>query len=278
MLYSNNVDRNPYLKKFWEWFPELIKTLKVLRITGGEPLLSDDTFKVIDFLNSNPAIELELMINTNLSIPTKVYELFLKNINQLLLGKKIKAFSLYTSLDSVSDQAEYIRAGLNYSLFLENLKKYCSQFPQSDCVIMCTYSILSIPKFHLLLEEILKLKKQYSNIILDISYLKDPEYLSPKILNNELLITMEKDLRFLIKNHSNSLEKPGFSSYEISKYKRILVWVKNQLPKTHEKELSDFYVFNNEFSKRKSSSFCVLFPELRGLYNLGKKYHFKNSM
>ena len=52
--YSDNPDKNPYLKAFWQWFPDLIKDLEVFRITGGEPLLSENTFKVFDYLEAHP--------------------------------------------------------------------------------------------------------------------------------------------------------------------------------------------------------------------------------
>ena len=41
-------EENPYVDAFWEWFPNVFKDLKVFRITGGEPLMSKDTWKLID--------------------------------------------------------------------------------------------------------------------------------------------------------------------------------------------------------------------------------------
>ena len=29
-------DNNPYIKAWWDWWPEVSKTLNILRITGGE--------------------------------------------------------------------------------------------------------------------------------------------------------------------------------------------------------------------------------------------------
>ncbi|NUN07333.1 MAG: twitch domain-containing radical SAM protein [Bdellovibrio sp.] len=44
---------NPYVESFWQWWPELYPTLKVFRITGGEPLLSPNTFKS-ECISNNP--------------------------------------------------------------------------------------------------------------------------------------------------------------------------------------------------------------------------------
>ena len=43
-------DHNPYVEAFWEWWPDLYKDLHTFRITGGEPLLSKDTFKVLEYI------------------------------------------------------------------------------------------------------------------------------------------------------------------------------------------------------------------------------------
>ena len=58
-------DENPYIDAFWKWFPEAVEHMVVFRITGGEPLLSNHTSKVLDYLIENPKPNLEFAINTN---------------------------------------------------------------------------------------------------------------------------------------------------------------------------------------------------------------------
>src|SRR5690606_31275430 len=62
-------ENNPYVEAFWKWWPELKKSLRTFRITGGEPLLSPNTFKVLSKLKDDPAPNLELSINSNLGVP-----------------------------------------------------------------------------------------------------------------------------------------------------------------------------------------------------------------
>ena len=45
---------NPYIEAFWKWFPMIYRDLKVFRMTGGEPLMDSNTFKVFDYVNENP--------------------------------------------------------------------------------------------------------------------------------------------------------------------------------------------------------------------------------
>lgn len=273
--YSDNPDKNPYLKAFWQWFPDLIKDLEVFRITGGEPLLSENTFKVFDYLEAHPQPKLVLSINSNLSLPEHLIEKLFKKVENLLTKNAIAQFELYASIDTVGEQASFIRSGLCYQTFIQNIEKFCKKFPQSKCILMCTYNILSIPKFHLLLEELIRLKKDYKDIVLDISYLKDPSYLSPKIINKPLLEKVNKDLVFMQKNHEY------FSDYEIGKFKRIYYWIKHAQDHTaykYKPEMIDFYIFIKEFSKRKKKDFQQIFPELAGFYNLTHKLFIEFQM
>ena len=56
-------DDNPYIKAWWEWWPELSKTLNILRITGGEPLMHKSTWNLFDRLREEPRPNLELNLN-----------------------------------------------------------------------------------------------------------------------------------------------------------------------------------------------------------------------
>lgn len=45
-------EENPYVEAFWKWWPDMYHSLDTFRITGGEPLLSKDTWKVLDYIIS----------------------------------------------------------------------------------------------------------------------------------------------------------------------------------------------------------------------------------
>mgnify|MGYP000250574293 FL=1 len=42
-----NEEQNPVLGAFWRWWPRLSKSLQELRVTGGEPLLSQQFWKFL---------------------------------------------------------------------------------------------------------------------------------------------------------------------------------------------------------------------------------------
>jgi hypothetical protein len=67
-------EQNPYVEAFWKWWPDLYPDLHTFRMTGGEPLMSKDVWKVLEYIRDNPHINpnLSLSINTNLGVPDKL--------------------------------------------------------------------------------------------------------------------------------------------------------------------------------------------------------------
>ena len=77
-------DDNPYVTAFWKWWPEMYKTLRVFRMTGGEPLMDKNTFQVLDYVYENPNKDLELSITTNMCpINNALFEKFLSSVKKL---------------------------------------------------------------------------------------------------------------------------------------------------------------------------------------------------
>ena len=89
-------DPNPYVDAFWEWWPELYRDLDTFRITGGEPLLSKDTWGVLDYIieQENPNRELHLAINSNLGVPDNLIDRFIEKINRIEDQQRVKDFDI----------------------------------------------------------------------------------------------------------------------------------------------------------------------------------------
>ena len=66
-------ETNPYVEAFFKWWEsDLHKTLDELRITGGEPLMSEHTWRLIDWFLENPKrSKTRLAINSNLNVDQK---------------------------------------------------------------------------------------------------------------------------------------------------------------------------------------------------------------
>ncbi len=271
---------NPYVAAFWKWWPELHRSLKVFRITGGEPLLSKDTFRILDYLLIHPSPDLELAINTNLCVPKKLIASFIQKLELLLTAKKIKQGLVFTSIDTWGKQAEYIRHGLNQEEYWENIENVLTSLRDVTLVFMCTYNALSVSKFSRLLEKVLLLKKKYgldgnrdsSRVILDISFLKNPIFQSVKVLSDDYVDLTLSSLNFMKANRSDDELPHGYSDYEIEKLNRIYQWMRRpeSLKWTHIQR-ADFFRFFEEHDRRRKTNFLETFPEMTEFWELCKK-------
>jgi organic radical activating enzyme len=262
-------DYNPYINAFWKWWPDLKNDLQVLRITGGEPLINHNTYKMLDMLNDNPSPHLTIHINSNMGMATKFIRRLTTKINKLLAGNKIKAFELFTSVESWGEKAEYIRSGLDCKLWETNIKLYLNSVKNSELHLMCTYHNLCVRNsFKLLLYKILEWRLEFSDrITFDTPYIKEPPWFLLNTLPESYLHDQKDILKFMMAN------KKGFNEVEYEKMKRVTgVMVEN--PFTIEQVTNgrkDFYKFVTEHDKRRNKNFLKTFPEYKDFYELCKQ-------
>lgn len=258
-LSYKNSEFNPYIDAFWKWFPEAYKHLKVYRITGGEPLMSKETLKSIDWFIANPNPDLEFNINSNLGVPEKLWRQFIDKIKVMVSSKCVKKFTLFTSVDGWGKRAEYARPGLDFEVFKTRYEELLN-IGGVRAVIMSTFNIFSITSFKELLEWQLSLKLKYNadhtfasmeqdlNINLggnvphadrkkmcdnhyalvgiDIPYLRSPEFLDAHYADKDLIQQyLIPAMDFISKNASNSVwgMHQGFEPHEVEKLKRIVM-------------------------------------------------------
>jgi organic radical activating enzyme len=274
-------DYNPYVEAFWKWWPDLYRDLHTFRITGGEPLLSKDTWRVMDYIiaEPNPNKELSLSINSNLGVPDVLIDHLIQRIQRIEDENRVKEFIVYTSVDTWGSQAEYIRNGLEFNKFWDNCNKILEKCSRVNLTFMSTYNALSVPNYEKLIEGIYDLKKEYgssdrywpSATFLDSSYLRHPTHQTVQVLPEKWDINIFKQAQLV-----DFLGVPlfqndyiGYSDVEIQKIKRIYDWKISSWPdkEKHLKEYRyNFGKFFQEHDKRRNTNFCKVFPELEDFY------------
>lgn len=270
-------DENPYIKAWWEWWPELSKTLNILRITGGEPLMHKSTWNLFERLKEDPRPNLELNLNSNLGVSERLVKKLSDNVKELLDNKCIRSFKLYTSIDSWGERAEYMRTGLDVKLWETNMKTYL-ETTGADITFMCTFNILSVTSFTSLLEKILEWRKQYHTatsrrVRFDTPYLKEPlQYDMHLLPKDEYLPHFDKILKFIDENRAEK-NRALFSDLEYERFRRVRDYFANV--QYDSKKISegrkDFYNWFNEYDRRRNTNLLKTFPEMEPFYNLCKE-------
>ena len=252
---SPQIENSPFVKKFWKWFPKAYEHLFVLRVTGGEPLLDKNTYKLLQYVKDNPKEGLTFHCNSNLMVTENRV---LKYIN---LVKDIPDTKLYVSIDSWGKQAEYIRHGLKMNRFEENLHKVLANGVPVG--IMCTFNFLSIPNLEKFIFKIAELKNIYGDLItLDTPYMVDPLHLTARIADDRVISILDNGLK------SMHTFDDIFEPYEIVKLERTVDWIKANRFEGKELELQrkDFVNFVDEHDRRRGTDFIKTFPELGEFY------------
>lgn len=322
MPITGSNKENPYIQAFWEWWPELYKDLRIFRMTGGEPLMDKNTFRVLEYVDKNPNQDIEISITSNMCPPDqKLFDKFLtaiKNMeavriwedpekinpytnNNWFVAPACRYFSLYISVDSVGEQAEYIRTGLNFDTLLSNTKKMLTETNGTSVTFINTFNLLSIPKLKDFLQMILDLRTEFGfdkqevfvaspidetgkkrgpfvrsprqRIWFDIPYLRDPNWMSAQNAAHipELIEILNNCISFMEENRATENYEEtyhGFLDHEIAKLKRDLVWVMNGVDKEELKTRKrHFYKYFNQIDKRRNTNFIQTFPELSKWWN-----------
>ena len=279
------TENNPYVEAFWEWFPELYNSLDTFRITGGEPLLSKDTWKVLDYIieTETPNKNLKLSINSNLGINDELVDKLILKLDKIIKKDRVSELIIFTSCEGYGKQAEYTRFGLDFEKLFQNIDKILTKLPKVTIVVMSTFNIFSVFSYELLIKKIHKLKVKHFNtkrfwnsaIILDTSYLRHPPFMSFRILKDYIGVEyfdrwikyMKFNSTFRSLNFHKMQEKTdvGFSTQEIEKITRLkdmFVADYETDPKLFETDKKDFVKFIRQYEMRRGMVCEQYYPEL----------------
>ena len=283
-------DENPYVDAFWKWWPEVYPGLKSFRMTGGEPLLDKNTFRVLEYVINNPNPELEICITTNASIPDDNWNKFIDLITYIMDNKFLKRFRLFVSVDGWGQDAEYIRHGLDFNKLWHRVNNFLSKVDEGLVTFIVTFNILSIFSIQTLMENILLLQKThniknirrekgdhinlqyygYHRVFVDTPLLMYPTWQSLQLVPESLWYYLDDCFAFMNDNKDGGRETrwTGFKDHQINKFDRAIKFMKNGFD-DHLLQLEseqNFKLFFKEHDKRRGTSLLNTFPELEELY------------
>lgn len=277
----HHKEQNPYIDAFWEWWPELYQSLDTFRITGGEPLLSDNTWKILDYVIANPRKDFKIGINTNMCVPKKIIEKLCMKLNQL--HGKIREVVIFTSAESTNEWAEYSRFGMDWQLFKQNIDFFLDNTPPSVRMqFMTTVNILSASSFDYFLMFVSELRRVYggkrerNRIGFNVAYLRWPRHQSITLLDKEQKRIFTKKMNEVIEKLSRGGHEHFIQNLyleEIDQINRLVNFMNSVEP--DQEQLDSFVTFFDEYDRRRKTSLLDTFPELGETYKSGKasQYH-----
>ena len=161
---------------------------------GGEPLMMDEHYVILEELERRGRFDVRLIYNTNFS------HVKLKNRLVFDYWKKFDSVAVGASLDAMGSRAEFIRKGTKWATVEKNRRQMMEICPDVDFYISPTLSIMNclhIPDFHRDWVEKGLLKPQDLNI----NILQDPDHyridIAPHVYKEEIKEKYKKHIEWL---------------------------------------------------------------------------------
>ena len=259
------TETNPYVDAFFAWWEtDLHRTLQELRITGGEPLMSAHTWRLIDWFKEHKGKSTtRLAINSNLGTDV--------DVDRLLSSTQGMQIDLYTSNEAVGSQAEYIRDGLVWEDWANNVERLLDSGQFRGIHVMCTINALCLSTLDQLLECIMNWKMEYGKdaVSFTLNILRFPSFQSPLVLPDDQRRVYQQRLATWLEHWADS---DVIQEHEVNHTQRLIDYL--DVVKTPHSEafdrpklLNDFKQFHTQYDQRRGKNFCETFPELKEWYD-----------
>jgi organic radical activating enzyme len=255
--YGKLNEGNPYIAAFWQWWPELSKGLRRLRVTGGEPLMSTDVWKLLDYFSEHkpPII---LAINSNLGAKKDLMDRLIAR------SRDVDKLEIYTSNEAMGEQAEYIRDGMVWSEWTANVERLLTEGSLESLHMMLTINglcLFSLPSF---LDQMVEWKRRFGarRPGWSVNILRFPSFMSPLVLPDNIRHERRDALiEWIGRNEGH----PLISDYEFQHLRRLVDYL-DTVDTPHagaddmDKLRRDLKTFHRQYDQRRGKSVGV-FPD-----------------
>ena len=242
---SNLIERN---KKFLKIKPFITNNLKSIYFAGGEPLLVDEHYQILEELININNTDIKIRYNTNLST------LRYKNKSIFDYWDKFKNIQVGASIDCSSSAAEYIRHGTVWRDVESNIIEIQKNAPHVELFLASTVTSLG-------LESLIDLQKEYlskgfNQNVMNAKVLTHPHFLSVAALPKHHKQRLEK----IILEHIDHLGKTELAQ----QWQRVLQYMNNY---DYSYSLPEFKQRMQVLDKHRNESFVTIFPQFADLYD-----------
>ncbi len=213
----------------------------LITITGGEPLLSENTYNFLNKLSEKKDVSnLKIRIFSNGTVYPKWFE----NV-----FKKFKKVELILSIDGSKDLANFVRYPSNWNKIIANIKHFTSYNEKNSNCEIILHTVLQAYNFgriHNIIEDLILFQDSF-NIIPKLTILEHPTILKAEnILSDEFDLLKKKEIlkmEDLLKKFSTreSFKKAIFEIINLYKnYNSLNSPEKYMQFKVHTKRITDY--------------------------------------
>ncbi len=211
-IIKNVDDFDDFISKFGD---KLLNS-KEIYFAGGEPLVTEEHYLLLDYLLEHNRTDILLRYNTNFSI------LKFKGRDILQYWERFSNVEVMASLDEIEEKGEYVRSGFDWNQFLDNRRKL-DTLNNVKFKVAPTISVFNIGSlvemYHRLVDKaIIEPDDFYINL------LERPYYYNVRSLSEEEKIVVSK-----------KLDLEGLSSQVVSQFQEVKGFMNSEDLSNHRK-------------------------------------------
>ena len=241
-----------YKMDIWEQVQPHLDYIEQVYFAGGEPLMMEEHYLMLEALIERERFDVKLIYNTNFT------EIYYKDKNVLEMWKLFDSVSVGASLDASGRRAENMRYNSVWKQVEENRRQMLEICPDVDFYISPTLSILNayhIVDFHRDWVERGLLRPWDLNV----NILQSPDRFRidafPKEMKEELIELYTKHIEWLEPNDPLQRATNGFKSA-----------IEFMMAHDNTKQLKEFIFRTKELERWRNENTFADFPELERLY------------
>ena len=228
----------------WEDLKQYLPHVRYIKLAGGEPLMMEGTYQLLEEMINLNKLDTEILVNTNASF----IKYGKKDIIQLL--ENFSNVNISLSIDGMQDVHNYLRSGKNDWKKVEiNIEKFLNF--KGHVTFLSSISWLNA-------QHMIKVLERYKNVNIEFNSVTTPEFMSLGYLPN--------------KQFSNIIEELDKSNVDTDMKIKYKKWLRNQYRQTRKShtqrmQLKDqFRFFVTKLDQTRGQDFCTTFPEWKSFY------------
>jgi hypothetical protein len=221
-------------------------------------MMSADLWRLLDWFKQNvDKSKTTIAINSNLGGKAELFD-------KLVEAKQhLPRLDVYTSCEATAQAAEYIRDGLDFDYWWNNITTLAQNDIHTHC--MFTINALCLQTLPDLINKILDARSTYGKDFAFMSYniLRFPSFQSPLVLPHQLRESCVTRLKQIDQTRMHDWEQGHLT--RLIEYLQVVETPHSEsfeMPKLH----NDFKKFYTQYDIRRNKTFANAFPELEEWY------------